>query len=56
MTTSDARDRKPVALVVGAGDFIGSAIARRFAQAAPIATAHEIVYRGALILFSGSSR
>jgi NAD(P)-dependent dehydrogenase (short-subunit alcohol dehydrogenase family) len=32
MATTDAGDRKPVALVVGAGDFIGSAIARRFAK------------------------
>ena len=32
MTTSDDGDRRPVALIVGAGDFIGSAIARRFAQ------------------------
>jgi NAD(P)-dependent dehydrogenase (short-subunit alcohol dehydrogenase family) len=32
MTTTDRDDRKPVALVVGAGDFIGSAIARRFAK------------------------
>ena len=32
MTTTDRDDRKPVALVVGAGDFIGAAIARRFAK------------------------
>ena len=29
---SDMSEQKPVALVVGVGDFIGSAIARRFAS------------------------
>jgi NAD(P)-dependent dehydrogenase (short-subunit alcohol dehydrogenase family) len=32
MTKTGGDDRNPVALIVGAGDFIGSAIARRFAK------------------------